>query len=141
MIRAGVALVLVAGWFVLHWYKPEWAMLIIKPWVSARENFGWWVPAVGGGLLAALLASYLWTLRPPRYRRGDDAVGLGCVMMAAWGIAGVLLVLGLAVLLGWYWLINFISFLTMIMALLIMPQYYWAKFKDWRKKRATQIRQ
>ena len=136
IIRMAAALVLVAAWLVLHWYKPEWAMLLFKPWISARENFGWWVPAVGGGLLAALLANYLWTLHGGKYRRGDDAVGLGCVMFAAWGVGALLLVLGLAVVFGWYGVVNLISFLMMILTLLILPQYYWAKFVDWRKKRA-----
>jgi hypothetical protein len=126
--------VLVAAWFVLRAVAPQSAQWLFAPWRGMTIDHGWWVPAIGGGLLVALEMSYLATVWPRRWRRGDDAVGLGCVSMAAIGVGVVIALLAASVLLQWWAVVNFISFMTMVMALLIMPQYYWAKYKDWRKK-------
>jgi hypothetical protein len=126
--------VLVAAWFALRAVTPQSGQWLFAPWRGMTVDHGWWVPAIGGGLLVALEASYLATIWPKRWRRGDDAVGLGCVSMAAIVLGVVIALLAASVLLQWWAIVNFISFTTMVMALLIMPQYYWAKYKDRRQK-------
>jgi len=131
----GIA-VLIAAWFVLRALLPPSAQWLFAPWRGMTSDHGWWVWAVGGGLLVWLEVTYLLTLYGPwRSRKPDAAVGLGCVLMAAIALGIVIAVLLAAVAFKWWAVVNFICFMTMLMALLILPQYYWAKWQDWRKRR------
>ena len=61
IIRVAIAAVLIGAWLLLRYFQPAWANIIFAPLVNIHTNFGWWGPAVGGGLLAALLISYVFT--------------------------------------------------------------------------------
>ena len=109
-------------------------MWLVWPWMQMRVEHGWWVPAVGGTLWGALLVSFLVTMYwPGRKRYGDEAMALGMVGMAAMFVVLVLMVLLVGVLMRWTGMVNVISFMAMMLALLIMPQYWWAKIQDRRK--------
>jgi hypothetical protein len=135
MVRIGLLLALAVGWIILRSVRPEWAGLVLKPWVRLSVDYGWWVPAVGGSLLVALMTSLLWPFVFKKNRHADDAMGLGCLMITAWGVGAVMLVLVICVTFRVYFVVNVISFVMMAMATLVLPQLAWALITDRSKKR------
>lgn len=134
--RLALLIAIVGGWFLLRWLKPEWAGSFSGGWKRANTDYGWWLPAVSGGLLLALQSSWLWALYGPRrWRRGDDAVGLGCIWMAAIGLGALLVILLIGVVFRIHMIINLICIPTLILALFFLPQLAWALHGDWRKKK------
>jgi hypothetical protein len=134
-MRIGLLLALAVGWIILRSVRPEWAGLALKPWVRLSEDHGWWVPAVGGGLLVTLMTGLLWPLLFKKNRHPEDAMGLGCLMIAAWGVGAVMLALVICVTFRVYFLVNAISFVMMTMAALVLPQLIWALITNRWKRR------
>jgi hypothetical protein len=136
VIQLGVLAGLVGGWLILRAVKPEWAAVVVRPLGYTVKDFGWWVWAVGGGLLLVLIGVLLWGAYGPRkVHHPEDGMASGCLTMTGWMAGGVLLMLGVAVIFKWFLVSNAISFVMMVLAVWILPAAGWEWRKEWWKKR------
>jgi hypothetical protein len=133
--RFGILAVLLLGWWWVRSVHPRW-IPAVKAWVISRPFITDRTAAItAASVLAIFFALLMWgRFSPWRRRSADGAMGEGCVVFAAYGVAA----LGVLLAIGWWFhiraIIWFVALISVLPAVQIALGAVYEGFKSLRKK-------
>ncbi len=136
LLRVASLAVLAGGWWWLRSsHAPAWAVSG-RIWIRNRPpSYDNAAAITGASIIVIFLAACLWGRFNPKWRGGPDgAMGQGCVVFMAYGLA----LLGVVHAIAWYFHVTFLIWLIAVITVLpgiqLGAALIYEGFKAWRKR-------